>query len=367
MWVSMPKGLVMRVIAVANQKGGCGKTTTAVNLAAALAELDQRVLLVDNDSQGHATLALGLKERDFSLSTYDLYLTTDILVEDAMQELTPRLHLVPAGIELSAVEPQLAGATGRDVRLRDTLRRSAMPYDFVLIDCPPAVGLLTFNALLASAELIVPVEASTYAIQAVRKLHETLDVLRDRRGHELAARILLSDLDPRPRFVQTVVQELKEQYGEAVLATVVHHTIRHREAAAAGRPVVAFDPHSRAALDFRQLAQEIAAQTVDLSVAALDHWVALLHGPEISAAGVKFVVDFPRAKRVAVTGSFNNWAPRGTGLQRRRDGFWECHLQLPPGEHQYRFVVDDLWLPDPHNAETVLNEFGGANSVVLVS
>ncbi len=172
----------MRVIALANQKGGCGKTTATTNLCASLARLDKKVLLIDNDPQGHATLAFGFRERDFSLSTYDLYLSSDILVQDAFLEIGPGIHLVPAGIELSAVEQQLAGEKERDLRLRNNLRRSDLPYDYVLIDCPPSVSLLTFNALLACGEVIIPVDPSTYSLQAVRKMRETLAVRAGQEG-----------------------------------------------------------------------------------------------------------------------------------------------------------------------------------------
>jgi chromosome partitioning protein len=356
----------MRVIALANQKGGCGKTTTAVNLAAALSRLGRRVLLLDNDPQGHATLALGLGERDFSLSTYDLYLTSDILVEDARLEVMPRLHLVPAGVELSAVEQRLAGVEGRENRLRDTFRRSELPYDVILIDCPPAVGTLTFNALMTSGEVLVPVDASTYSQQAVAKLHETLAVLRDRRGHEVVPRLLLSNYDLRSRFARTLRDDFAATYGPQLLQTIINPTVRLREAAAAGKPVLEHDARCRGSRDFRDLAPEIFGLDVDLSVPALDHWTALLHGPEMTPEGVRFIAVFPRAKEVRVTGTFNDWSERGVPLYRREDGQWECIVPMASGEHEYRFIVDGIWLPDPHNSQLTTNEFGGSNSLLPV-
>ena len=356
----------MRVVALANQKGGCGKTTTATNLAAALAQLDKKVLLIDNDPQGHSTLAYGFRERDFTLSTYDLYLTSDILVEDAFLEIAPGFHLVPAGIELSAVEMALAREPEKELRLRNNLRRSAMPYDYVLIDCPPSVSLLTFNALLAAGEVLIPVDPSYYSLQAVRKMRETLAVLREQKGHDLVPHILMSDFDTRPLFVRKVMEELDELYEHELLDTIIHHTVRFKEAAGAGVPVIQLDPESRGALDFRSLARELAQQEVSVRVEALDHWTALLHGPEVTQAGVRFEADFPRARTVRITGSFCDWSAKGLPLTKRADGTWECHLALESGAYEYRFIVDGAWLPDPHNSATVANEFGGANSRVVV-
>ena len=358
----------MRVIALANQKGGCGKTTTATNLAAALALTDKRVLLIDNDAQGHATLAFGFRERDFSLSTYDLYLTSDILVEDAFLEVSSHLHVVPAGIELSAVEQALAREEDKEGRLRSCLRRSAMPYDYVLIDCPPAVSLLTFNALLASGEVIIPVDPSYFSLQSVRKMRETLAMLRERKGHDLIPHILMAEFDTRPRFVRTLMAELEELYADELMDTIVHHTVRFKEAAGTATPVVEMDPDSRGAVDFRCLARELLAEEVDVTVAAVDHWVALLHGPRSSGTGsMHFEADFPRAKTVRITGSFCDWSAKGLPLDRREDGVWECHLEMEAGRHEYRYIVDGAWLPDPHNEHTAPNEFGGANSLCVVT
>ncbi|MFH1845231.1 MAG: AAA family ATPase [bacterium] len=273
---------------------------------------------------------------------------------------------MPAGIELSAVEQALAREPEKELRLRKNLRRSAMPYDYVLIDCPPSVGLLTFNALLAASEVIIPVDASYYSLQAVRKLKETLEVLREKRHHDIITRILLVNLDTRPRFTRTLTQEFEDQYGRELLETIIHRTVRFQEAAGAGLSVGRYDPGSRGALDFRNLAQEIVELEVDLSVTAIDHWIELLHGPVVSEESVQFVADFPHAKRVAVTGSFCNWSARGLPLSRRLDGNWECHAALPTGRHQYRYIVDGAWISDPNNTKTVSNEFGETNSLITV-
>ncbi len=357
----------MRVMALANQKGGCGKTTCATNLAAALSQRGHKVLLVDNDPQGHATLAFGVRERDFSLSTYDLYLTSDILVEDAFLEVGDGLHLVPAGIELSAVEQELARQQDKDRRLRNNLQRSAMPYDYVLIDCPPSVSLLTFNALLASGEIIIPVDPSYYSLQALHKMRETLAVLRDQSGHDLIPHVLMSDFDTRPLFVRKIMEELDEECERELLDTIIHHTVRFKEAAGEGVPVISYDPESRGAMDFHQLARELSGQEVNLEVPATDHWHSLLHGPRVVSGGMLFEADFPHAKRVGITGDFCDWSADGLPMSCRSDGVWECRLELGGGQHQYRFIVDGSWLPDPNNPQTVPNEFGGANSVVVIT
>jgi len=357
----------MRVVALANQKGGCGKTTTATNLASTLAQLEKKVLLIDNDPQGHATLAFGFHDRDFTLSTSDLYLTSDILVEDAFLEVNPDLHLVPSGIDLSGVEMTLAREPEKEMRLRNNLRRSALPYDYVLIDCPPSVSLLTFNALLACGEVVIPVDPSGYSLQAVMKIRETLAVLREKKGHDIIPHILMSNFDTRPLFVRAIMEELEELYGGELLESIIHHTVKIKEAAGSGVPVTVHDPESRGAFDFRRLAREILDQEVELEVVALDHWSALLHGPAVSQAGVRFEADFPRARTVRITGSFCDWSAKGLPLNKREDGLWECHLDLARGEHQYRFIIDGSWLPDPHNSRTVANEFGGANSLVVVT
>lgn len=356
----------MRVIALANQKGGCGKTTVATNLAAALAECDQRVLLFDNDPQGHATLASGLGEGDFAASAYDLYLTLDARIEDIRKTVAPNLDLIPAGIELSAVEQALAGEPGREWRLHRALERSTLAYDVVLIDCPPSVGLLTFNALLASGEVIVPVDASAQSAQAVRKFRETLEVLRERRGHLTQPRVLLSNYDPRSRFARNFAMDLARDFGDLLLDTVVHHTVRLKEAVAAGLTAGRLDPGCRAALDFHNLAAEMLTLGAGLAEPVADTLPAVAGGPCLTAHGVRFVGRFPGARAVRVTGSFTGWKSEGEPLTPKDNGEWEAVLPVPSGRYEYCFIVDGDWLPDAQNAEAVPNDFGGVNSLLVV-
>jgi len=254
----------MRTIAIVNQKGGCAKTTTAVNLAGCLAEDGARVLVVDLDPQAHATLALGVDPDAVEENLYEV-LADDAGVGRLAEILVPAgkgLFVAPSGIVLSALEQKLAQerAEARVERLDRALAALGDPYDYAILDCPPNVGLLTFNALRAAQEVIVPVEASHFAMHGVQKLLETIALLAERLGIAPDVRMLPTLYDGRTRFAREMLAELRERFGDACFDTVIRNSVKLREAARRGVPVVRYAAASNGALDYAALAAEVAAR-----------------------------------------------------------------------------------------------------------
>jgi chromosome partitioning protein len=255
-----------RVIAVANQKGGVGKTTTTVNLGAALAEMGYRTLVVDLDPQGNATTGLGIDARNFEYSMYDVIMH-DTALEDAIEPTSVRnLFVAPATIDLAGVEIELVPAFSRELRLRRAVETVLEDFDFVLIDCPPSLGLITVNGLAAASEVLVPIQCEYYALeglgQLLRNVHLVASNLNDRL--EVSA-IVLTMYDARTRLAVDVAAEVREHFGDKVCRIVIPRTIRLSEAPSFGQPITVFDPASRGAVAYRELAKEVsngAAQRV---------------------------------------------------------------------------------------------------------
>jgi chromosome partitioning protein len=356
----------MRVLSVANQKGGCGKSTVSINLASAFANAGLRTLVIDNDPQGHATQGLGIAENDFRLSTRDLYLTSDVLVDEIAHEVRENLEVVPAGIDLATVEPSLNHDPFRAQQLRERIVESQLPHDLCIIDNPPHVGTLTFNALLASAEVLIPVDPGRFTFDAVGAMRATLDMIQSERGHRLRMHILANGFDLRMRFARDMLERLAMTYPGSLLDAQIHRTVRLREAADRGMPVDVHDSESRATEDFQLLAEEVWSLPLDLVLEDLQQWDSLLHGPMSSDSGVQFEVDFPQAREVAVTGDFTAWSVEGEALVRQPDGSWRVELPIEPGVFEYKFIVDGVWKVDPTNPEKVRNSYGQLNSVVMV-
>jgi chromosome partitioning protein len=238
-----------RVIAIANQKGGVGKTTTAVNLGAALAELEYRVLIVDLDPQGNATTGLGLSHRNVEGSIYDVIMN-DVPVEDCVEPTSVKnLFVVPATIDLAGAEIELVPAFSRELKLKRALDAARSDYDFTLIDCPPSLGLLTVNGLAGADDVIVPIQCEYYALEGLGQLLRNVSLVKSNLNPTLDVRgIVLTMYDARTKLAEQVEEEVRNHFGSKVYRTVVPRTVRISEAPSFGQPVIVFDSSSRGAL-----------------------------------------------------------------------------------------------------------------------
>jgi chromosome partitioning protein len=381
----------MRVIAIVNQKGGCGKTTTTVNLAAALAADGARVLVIDLDPQAHATLALGIDPEKVDENLYEILAEPDgsEYLQQIILDVGENLYLAPSSIVLSALEQKLASerVEARTERLGAAL--DSLPedtYEYALIDCPPNVGVLTFNALRAASEVIIPLETSRFAMHGVEKLLETIALLTERIGHDLTVRILTTLYDGRTRFSRATLATIRESFKDMCFDTVIRLNVKLREAAGRGRPIASFAASANGAVDHAALAVEVEASAPVQPGASLE---ATLDGslpvqpeasleatPEASPAqqgSREVVVRFRdmEANDVRIAGDFNGWVPdKGVRSLIESEGqtrVWTKILRLAPGTYQYRYVVDGEWRADPENPEVISSAVGGRNSVLVVS
>ena len=248
-----------RIFAVANQKGGVGKTTTAVNLGASLADLGYRTLVIDLDPQGNASTGLGIDIRNLERTMYDVMLH-DTPLEDVVEPTALRnLFVAPASLDLAGAEIELVPAFSRELRLRRALEVVVDDYDFVLIDCPPSLGLLTVNGLSAAHEVLVPIQCEYYALEGLGQLLRNIELVRKGLNPTLAVTtIILVMYDARTKLADQVVQEVRNHFGDKVCRTVVPRTVRLSEAPSYGQPILAFDPMSRGAIAYRELAKEVS-------------------------------------------------------------------------------------------------------------
>jgi len=250
----------MRIIAVANQKGGCGKTTTAISLSSSLALRGQKVLLIDCDPQAHATIGLNVSPSDLEKSLYHVLTPTEnggLGIEDVVQYVKENFDLAPSSVILSALEQDLSGTNGRENRLVEAILALQVPYDFVVIDCPPSVGLLCINALRACDEVIIPIDMSLFSLRGVAKLVEIILLIKDRLDHEIRPRALITMYDPRTRYSKQVMEKVKETFGSNVFESSIRYNIRLRETVDHGLPIGDYDKHAIGYRDYESLAEEV--------------------------------------------------------------------------------------------------------------
>ena len=251
-----------RVIAMCNQKGGVGKTTTTINLAAALAEYGRRVLVVDFDPQGAASVGLGVNPHELELTVYNLLMDRNARLDEVVRGTgVEGLDLLPANIDLSAAEVQLVGEVARESILSRVLRPALDDYDVVLVDCQPSLGLLTVNALTAAHGVLIPLECEFFALRGVALLVETIDKVRDRLNPRLEVDGILATMyDARTLHAREVVARVHEAFGDTLLQTVIGRTVKFPDATVAAEPITSYAPTHAGAIAYRQLARELIAR-----------------------------------------------------------------------------------------------------------
>jgi chromosome partitioning protein len=424
----------MRTIAIINQKGGCGKTTTSINLAACLARLGQKTLLVDLDPQGHCGVGLAVPEEQIERTIFNAMIEPSdgpaAGIAEVVWQIASDFDLAPSNLRLAAFEQLFAGRDGRERRLAQALEPSRGKYQWCIIDCPPSVGLLTFNALQACDEVIVPVETGFFSLHGLAKMMETLEELRERCGRDIVIRVLPTLYDTRTKLAREVLSELRSKFRDYLMESTVNFNTKLREAASFGQPITEYDPGSRGYKDFvnlarelmghrpvevepvvsdrlsrpaelvqraRQLAQlanvqfgrihvnlesngtESAGPALSLATAPVaDHpavaaqrtteqKLADFYGVKQVGGEVVFSAQFDEAEQVLVAGDFNNWSPDAGAMARGgRSGQWMMKLPLSPGRYRYRLVVDGRWITDQNNQYVEANEYGELNNVIEV-
>lgn len=254
-----PGGLcVARTIAVANQKGGVGKTTTVINLAAYLADAGQRVLAVDSDPQGNTTTGLGIDKSMIDASLYEVLIGDQTVVDALLPTSVVGLHLVPGALDLAGAEVELLNESDRAMRLRRAIHPIVDRYDYVFIDCPPSLGVLTINALAAADAVLIPLQCEFFALEGLAQLLSTIDLVRTRINPELELEgLVLTMYDGRTNLAQQVAEEVRSHFGEKVFRSVIPRTVRLSEAPSYGQPILRYDPRSKAAEVYRSLAKEM--------------------------------------------------------------------------------------------------------------
>ena len=360
----------MKVISIANQKGGCGKTTTAINLSAGLAFKGSKVLLIDMDPQAHSTMGLNITANESESTVYEALCEFEgkkVALSDVAIQISEGFDFVPANMQLSTFEQKLSMVPGREKRLKEAMEGLHQNYDYTIIDCPPSLGLLTFNSLMASQEVLIPIDMGFFSLRGTGQLLEIIDLVREKTGHEIKIKALATMYDRRTRIAKEILEDIRDHFKESTLKTVINLNVKLKEASSYGKSILDYDRKSQGYKDYLELADEVLGENQLLGY----QQPAEQKDPLLISNHVKkeFVLNAPQAKSVKIAGSFNNWAPTNDYLMtQNEDGKWYKVLSLAPGEYQYKFVIDDeIWVEDENNYRVKFDPYYGKNSVLVVS
>lgn len=361
----------MRIIAIANQKGGCGKTTTSINFSACLNFLQKKVLVIDLDPQGHSTLGLGVKTQKGMLTLYDLLSPLQSIAppfSQAIRNLKTDFDLIPCNASLNALEEEFGFMPNYHLKLRDLLtriREDQHSYDFVVLDCPPNLGSLTWNALNAADEILIPVEPSFFSLHGLAKISETLQVVNRSREIPLTVHALLTLFNSEANFSHEIYDEVKAHFGSRLLTTIIHDQMSLKEAAAAGQSIVQYAPQSPAFQDYLNLAVEYLERDWNRKLPEKElGWEQVFKnhfGPRQISDGILFQFLSKTASSVEIAGDFNHWVPELL-VRRDQDGLWQKVISVELKTFRYKFIVDGEWQVDPSQPAQKQNAYGGVDS-----
>ena len=379
----------MEIFAVCNQKGGSGKTTTAISLSASLALNKCKVLLVDLDPQAHATMGLNI---DAKKTIYDVLsnISRDkCLLNDAIVKVQTNFDIVPSSIVLSTIEQELSEEIGRELKLYNEIKKLKVNYDYVIIDCPPNLGLLTVNALRAANSAIIPVEASRFAVDGVSRLIDIINLIADRLNHHVEYSVLVTIFDSRLRHSFRILDRIKKDFAGKIFSTIIHTNVKLKESQAAGVTVFEFDKYCRGSKDYFTLSREMISQKEKEARAKTEAKTETKKEVEATQPiekriseklrnirkekikeffEITFSFQAPTARSVFVVGDFNNWSMDKNSMMKKEDnnGVWTKKLPFKEGLYQYRFVVDGEWVEDPTNPRASRNPYGELNSILEI-
>jgi cellulose biosynthesis protein BcsQ len=276
--------------------------------------------------------------------------------------------LVPSHVILSAAEQKLSGVFGREDRLSNSIAALNNTYQYILIDCPPSIGLLTFNALKACSEVIVPIEPSIYSLHGLTKLLETIDIIQHEQNHYIAVKALATMVNMHTSFCREIIDTIRKQFGPNLYDTMIRYTTRLKEAASYALPVLCYDKNCSGYQDYFQLAEEVITEETTAARFRKDIMKAQYASPRKVENGVIFTLKAPHNAQVLVVGDFNAWsAEHGEMTYVQEEQVWKRFVSLLPGKYHYKFVVNGEWMSDPANPDEGENAFGSKNSVIQIN